>query len=330
MKKRPLLILLVAALAMLASACGYETVQSNQAGLKIYDGKVVGKVTGRTTTASPFHEVSVVKYDVGAFDNTFTNVAGEGDRKGNDSIIVNTSDKAQPSANVNVTAQFDPTQIECLYKAGIKNSKDFRDKVLRGETRSAIQLYAALVTAPEFATSRKGEVANAAMTYVQRRFGQEIPKDKTPQSEDEDDTSYAIRSLKPANQLPRKLACGTEIIRLQITDVTLPAQQQEQLNAIIAAEAARQTAVANQATKEAEAKGKVIDAQASADALTISSQSEADANRRLAESLSPQLLQLKEALACADALAKTQAKVASCGGQGGGGGTNNTVVIPAG
>lgn len=327
---------ILAALAMVfvvaASSCSYDTIDENKAGLLLEDGKVSEEITdaARVNTFSLAHDMRLVKYDTGVFDSTFTNVAGEGDRQGDDSIRVNTSDKAQPSANVNVSAQFDKSQMRCLFKAGIKGPRDFRDKVLRGETRAATQVYAAMVTAPEFATKRKGEIATAALTYLQHRFGEPIPKKDSAQGETEDATSYAIRTLRPSSQLPDTLACGTRIIRFQITDVNLPPEQQKQLNAIIAAEAARQSAIANQATAEAEAKGKVITAQGNADAQIIAAEAQAQANAKISASMSPQLAQLEAIRACADALAKTQAKIASCGSMGSGGGGTNVITIPAG
>lgn len=328
---RKVVAILTVGIVLILAGCSYTTVPENRSALKLVDGKVAESITDaqRVNTFSVFHDVVLKQYDVGIFDSTFTNIADEGDRARDDSIKVNTFDKAQPSANVNVTAQFDRSQTRCLFKASITSGKDFRDKLLRGEIRSAIQQYAALVSAPEFATKRKGEIATAALRYVQMRFGDKIDK-PAPIAEGEDELSYKIASLRPTSQLPKSTACNTQILRLQITDVSLPKEQQEQLNTIIAAEAARQAAEAGQRTKEAEAKGAEIEALGNAKALEISSTAQANANARISASMSPQLSQLEAIKACARALEKTQANVASCGGGSGAGGGSTNIVIPAG
>ncbi len=322
-------LLIVAMMGLLAS-CSYTTVKPNEAGVKIYDGKFAEQVKpGRHGVTSPFHEVEIVKWKGGIALSIFTASANEGDRAGDDSIKVSSLEAA--SVQLDVTAQYriDPTQTECLYKANLVNNDAIRDNLIRPAVQDAFASISSFVPAKDIKTTRKAELANVALVHLQERFGQKPigkeSKDPIPL------TSADMKMVQthPVGVIPQKTACGIAIESVLIPLVTLPENIQASVDQAITAEADAQTITVKQKSATAEAERIRIEAEGNAAKVQIDAQAQADANAKISASMSPGLIELEKIKACAEALAKTQAKVASCGSTGGGA-YNPTVVIPAG
>lgn len=114
---------------------------------------------------------------------------------------------------------------------------------------------------------------------------------------------------------------------MNVRDVSPEKRVLADINAILSArnKAVEAQEKQKQSVTEAETKREVaektaeqakIEAQGRANALDISSKAEAEANRRVAESLTPELAQLKAALACADAIKGSRAVVVNVCGAG--------------
>lgn len=329
--KHRIVAVLVLTLAVLGGACSYETVKPNQVGVKLYDGKFAEEVgPGRqAVTAAPWHEVEVVTWKSGVAQSVFTAKADAGDQPGDDSIKVSSIEGGQISLDVTVNYRIDPSQPKCLYRANLVNDNAIRDKVIRPATTDAFSSISAYLTAKDIKTTRKGELANVVLEYLRARFGQVDIPERQSRPEPVTAPEQKITQTYPQTSIADRSGCGITIESVLIPLVTLPKNLQEYVDQAIKAESDATRIAIEQKSATAEAERKRIEAEGDAAKKRIAAAAEADANREISASLSPQLAQLEAIKACADALAKTGAKVASCGTLGAGGGSNN-IVIPAG
>lgn len=90
-------------------------------------------------------------------------------------------------------------------------------------------------------------------------------------------------------------AYGIQVIDASIIDVHPDAQLQKTIDARVTALQNKQKAEAEQETARVEAETAVIKAQAEADVALTKAKAEAEANRLIAESITPNLIQMKEA-----------------------------------
>lgn len=322
---------LVLTLAVLGGACSYETVKPNQVGVKLYDGRFAEEVgPGRQAiTAAPWHEVEIVTWKSGVAQSVFTAKADAGDQPGDDSIKVSSIEGGQISLDVTVNYRIDTTKPKCLYRANLTNDNAIRDKLIRPAVTDAFSSISAYLTAKDIKTTRKGELANVVLKYLRARYGQERIPSEQPRPVPVVAPEQKITQTYPLTRVPDRTGCGVSVESVLIPLVTLPANLQEYVDQAIKAESDATRIAIEQKSATAEAERKRIEAEGDAAKVRIRAAADADANREISASLSPTLAQLEAIKACADALAKTNAKVASCGGLGAGGGSNN-IVIPAG
>lgn len=88
---------------------------------------------------------------------------------------------------------------------------------------------------------------------------------------------------------------GIEVIDASIIDVHPDAQLQQTINDRVTAMQKKQQAEAEQETIRVQNETKIMQAEADAKAQLIEAQAEADANRVIAESITPELIEMKEA-----------------------------------
>lgn len=335
MKQRVAAALMVAVLGLVGASCSYENVDPNEVGVKVYNGKFAEVLKpGRTATATMWwNTVKITKWKSGIALSVFTAKRDAGDILGDDSIKVSSLEGASLSLDVTVSYRISPTekQVKCLYRANLLSNDAIRDRLIRPAVQDAFGSIAAYVTAKDIKTTRKGELAQVVLNYLRERFGQEPipPKEIGTVPVPVTEATQRITQTHPASKINPSTGCGVEIESVLIPLVTLPENIQKSVDAQIKAEADAQRIAIEQRGAVAAAEKNRIEAEGDAAAARARGQGEADANAAIAASLSPQLAALQAAEACAKALAETQAKVASCGGQGAGGGSS-TVVIPAG
>jgi regulator of protease activity HflC (stomatin/prohibitin superfamily) len=334
MNRRKSLSVGILALALTLGACSYETVNPNEVGVKIHNGQFDGQPVkpGRYNTYTWIGDTTITKWNAGLSQAVFTAAADQGDKAGDDSIKVSSLEAASVSLDVTVNYQIstEDENVKCLYTAGLLTNDDIRDRVIRPAVQDAVTTISSFVTAKELKTTRKGELAKVVLQYMQERFGQQpIPKEK-PAPVALTSPDVKITQTHPNEVVPPRTGCGITIGTVLIPQVTLPENIQKAVDQAIQAEADAQRIKVEQGSSTAQAEKNRIEAEGDAAAQRIRAQGEADANRAYSASISGPLAQLKAIQACADAIAKTQAKVVTCGAVGNGGGNNSTVVIPAG
>jgi regulator of protease activity HflC (stomatin/prohibitin superfamily) len=334
--KKKLGAVLLSIMAAFMCACSYETVAPNQTGLIVQDGKVSEKAApGRYDTFSFFHDVKLLTWKTGTAQSIFTSKADAGDRPGDDSIPVVSHEGSTLRADVTVTYSINKDQATCMLKANLESDDDVRDKLVRPQVLGAFSSVSSSLNAIDIMTTRKGELANIVLEYLQEVMGQKpIPNEKpTPMLVQ--NATDRITQTHPQSVIANDRACGIHIESVVIPSLVPPDNIKDALNAQINAIAETQKLTLEQAQVSAAAANQKTKAEGDAAQTTIAAQAQAEANSKLAASLTPQVLsdrasqrQLEALQACADAIAKTQAKVVSCGGVQGG--ANSTVVIPAG
>jgi regulator of protease activity HflC (stomatin/prohibitin superfamily) len=328
-------VVALTALTLTTIGCSYQTVKPNEVGVKLYDGKFSEPVPpGRhPTSVAPWHEVEIVTWRSGVAQSVFTKSKNNGDRPGDDSIRVSSLEGAVIDLDVTVLYRIDTSddQVRCLYRAGYITNEAIRDRLIRPNVQAAFGSIAGFVGAKDIQTVRKGELANVVLVYLQESMGQtKIPPTEIRSiPEPVINPERRIAQTHPDRVIPKTTSCGIAIENVLIPQVALPKNIQEAVNAAIKAEADAQRITVEQKSATAEAERIRIEAEGEAAKTRIAASAQAQANAEISASMSPGLIQLRATEACARALEKTQAKVASCGG-GGTGISSNNIVIPAG
>ena len=259
-------VLLVVVFGFLSKA--FVSVDANEIGVKIVRGQVEG------TLAPGWHLISpiggkVKKFSTRIQQTSMLKSATEGDRTGDDAIDVASKEGARMSVDMTINYRLRKTDAVKLFGA-IRDEADLRERVVRPGVRS--------VTRDIFARYPAREAITTARSEIQAQIEQ------------------ALNAKFSAN--------GINIETIDVRGILLPANIQAQVDQAITAEAAAQKATIERKQKETEAetsrlvaeKGaqqKRIEAQGNADAKKISSEAEADANRKIAESLSANLIELR-------------------------------------
>lgn len=330
--KQKTLALILALLTLSMAGCAYETVNPNEAGVLVENGKFSEQVSaGRYNTFTFIGDTTLTKWKTGLSQSVMTGKSNGGDVAGDDSVPITSSEGSTLAADVTVTYRLNPDKVECLYKAGYMTDEAIRDRLIRPEVQAAFATVGSSVNAIELVTTRKGELANIALNYVQERLGQKpIPGNGVKIATPLLDPTEKIQQTHPSSRVADKTACGIEVESVLIPVVIPPENIQNALNASIDTIAETQKIELSKAKAQAEAENAKITNQTAADAAITSANAQAEANRVISNSLSTGLLQLKIAESCERALSNTKASIASCGGAStNNGGSTNLVITPA-
>lgn len=257
----------IIALNLLSSA--FVSVDANEVGVKIVRGHVQGTLSPGWHLISPIGG-KVVKFSTRIQQTSMLRVANEGDRAGDDSIEVASSEGARMNVDVTINYRLDKTRTIDLFRT-IQSELDLRERIVRPGVRSVMRDVFGLYKAKDAITSSRVEIQRRVAVALNEKF---------------------------SNQ-------GINIETIDIREIFLPENIQNQVNESIAAEAAAQKATIQrkQAETEAETARLVstknaerarIEAQGTADAKVIAAKAEADANTKIAESLTPGLIQLRQ------------------------------------
>lgn len=106
------------------------------------------------------------------------------------------------------------------------------------------------------------------------------------------------RSIEAQDEMLKKLQDGLRPYGVEVTTVALQnvkytPEVEASLEQVQTAKAAEETAKANLAAKEVEARQKVVEANAAAEARRIQAKAEAEANKTIAQSLTPEVLRAR-------------------------------------
>lgn len=265
------LVAVIAALFVAANLlrAAFVSVDANEIGIEVVRGKVQG------TLAPGWHLISpvggkVAKFSTRLQQTSMLRTPGEGDRPGDDSIEVASSEGARMNVDVTINYRLNKVDAVKLFQT-IKSEDDLRERIVRPGVRSVMRDVFAKYKAKDAITSSRGEIQGIVSNRLNEKFAKE----------------------------------GVTIQTIDIREIYLPDAIQEQVNQSIAAEAANQKVAIQRQQKETEAETSRlvaekaaeqarIEAKGKADAAIIAATGEADANRRIAESLTPGLIQLRQ------------------------------------
>ena len=265
----------VAAVAVVVAVVGlsvlrssFVSVDANEIGVKIVRGKVQG------TLGPGWHLISPVGGKVKKFSTRLQQTSmlpssTEGDRAGDDSIDVASKEGARMSVDMTINYRLRKSDAVSLF-ATIRDEADLRERVVRPGVRSVTRDVFARYPAKDAITTSRSEIQAKIEQALNEKFS----------------------------------AQGLDVETVDVRGILLPSNIQAQVDQAITAEAAAQKATIERKQKETEAETarlvaeknaqqKRIEAQGNADARKISSEAEADANRKIADSLSANLIELR-------------------------------------
>lgn len=319
MKFNKATIAIFAVAAPLLAAC--STVGPNEVGVKVVGGKIKDcNVQSGQYFNGP--RTDYKKFSTLPFQTNMLRAEGEGDRAGDDSIEVASTEGAKMNADMTITVRFvidvDNEKAVCTMFKTVKSEDDFREKFLRPATRSVTRNVFTGYAAKDAFTTKRGEIQEKIKTELQKKFDAEkrpvvvesvdlrdiyLPKNIQDRI---DQTINAEADAQTAAVNRKKQETEAETLRIVAlkTAETSKAKAEGDANAKLAA-------------AEAEAKTKVVNAKADAEAKLLNAEAEARANREISQSMSPELIELRKVQACAEAIGKTGAAIVNCGGTGG-------------
>ena len=270
--KRAVAIVVVVLLGIIGASAlrsSFVSVDANEIGIEIVRGKVQGTLSPGWHLISPVGG-KVARFSTRLQQTSMLRTPGEGDRTGDDSIEVASSEGARMNVDVTINYRLKKSDAVQLFQT-IKNEDDLRERIVRPGVRSIMRDVFALYKAKDAITGSRGEIQGIVSTRLNEKFEKQ----------------------------------GLAIETIDIREIYLPATIQEQVDQSIAAEAANQKVAIQRKQKETEAETARlvaekaaeqarIEAKGRADAAIIAATGEADANRRIAESLTPGILQLRQ------------------------------------
>ncbi len=262
-------VILVAIVGLNVLRASFISVDANEIGIEIVRGKVQGTLNPGWHLISPIGG-KVSKFSTRLQQTSMLRTAGEGDRAGDDSIEVASSEGARMNVDLTIGYRLNKADAVQLFRT-IRSEEDLRERVVRPGVRSVMRDVFALYKAKDAITGSRGEIQGIVTSRLNEKFSKQ----------------------------------GLTIETIDIREIYLPPTIQEQVDQSIAAEAANQKVAIQRKQKETEAETARlvaekaaeqarIEAKGKADAAIITATGEADANRRIAESLSPGLIQLRQ------------------------------------
>ncbi len=247
----------------------FVSVDANEIGVEIVRGKVQGTLPPGWHFISPVGG-KVVKFSTRLQQTSMLRGANEGDRSGDDSVETASAEGATLSVDLTVNYRLAKADAVKLFNT-IRSEDDLRERVVRPVVRS--------VTRDVFGQYKARDAITSKRTEIQQRI-----------------TARLNERLETQ---------GIQIETVDIRELYLPTNLQEQVNQAIAAEAASQKATIERKQKETEAETARlvaektadqlrISAKGEADAKTIGAQAEATANKVISESLTRELIELRQ------------------------------------
>ena len=208
---------------------------------------------------TPFIQ-QVTTYPVSFRTYTLSAILDEGNKQGDDSVKLTTRDNQNLRQNVSVSYSVIKGRAAEVYD----NFKGAEIDQIEGSfVRQAIKTAAGLVSTQYDILDLYG----AKKPEFQERVRAELEKILEPK--------------------------GFQVVAVNLGEAYLPDSIEANIRAKNEAEIARQKAETILRTKEVEAKQKVVDARATADATIIKAKAESEANRLVAQSLTPELVRLR-------------------------------------
>ena len=289
--------LVVAALAVvLALSAFVRIVPANTVGIPTTFGKVGTPLASGFHVTAPWTEIT--EFSTRTQELSMLGASDEGDLAKDDSISVIAAGGGSMSVDVTVRFSLAKDKADDLFKQA--GSLDLvKDRFVRPETREVVRDIFGQYTAEQGYSTKRGEISAKITEDLRARLDARGIVVDTVNVRDVSPEQQVLDSINAVLKTRNEAAQALEDQKKQVTE----------------AETRKQVASLD---KEAA----VTKAEADAQAVSIAAQAQADANQKIAASLTPELVQLEIAKACADAIGATNAQVINvCAGNAAGGGT---------
>lgn len=183
--------------------------------------------------------------------------------EGDDSFLVSTADNANISISFQMSYRYKMDQVTETYK---KFKGMDGDDIVNSRVRTVLKAKISEVTTDytmmDIYSGNRGKINDELTEFLSKELGDEF---------------------------------GIEVLDASIIDVHPDAQLQQTINDRVTAMQKKQQAEAEQETIRVQNETKLMEAEADAKAKLIAAQAEADANKVLATSITPELIEMKEA-----------------------------------
>jgi regulator of protease activity HflC (stomatin/prohibitin superfamily) len=260
---RALGLLALVAGVVIPVATSVRVIGATEVGIPVTFGKIGKPLNPGFNIVLPWTEITAFSTRLQVSD--MNRNSGEGDRNGDDSVTVLSSEGGELNIDVTVRYAVQPNRAADLFRR-VRSMEGVRDIIVRPETRSLMRNVYSRYTAEQGYTTEREK--------IERIVFEELAAKLKPQGLLLDEVS--VRDIRPADQI------------LQAINRKLEATQ--------AAERAK--IEQSRALTEAETRRRV--AETDKQARVIAAQGEAEANSILQETLSPELLKAREIEAIAN------------------------------
>lgn len=241
-----------------------------------------GGVDGEVLTQG-FHVVAptkkVTKYSIAIEQAYLSQDEAEGS-KGDDSFDIPTSDGKTINVDLEFSYHFNPDMVaQTFVQFKGQSGKNIEDTFIKGKMKAWAGEVSATYTVIDVFGDKRAELNSAMKNYIADKFAQYgivIDTVNFTRIETDTETAGAIQKKVNAQQ-------ELELAQIEAKTAKVQAEKDKEV-ALIAAEQKKEMA-------EIEAQQATIKAQGQAEALKISAEAEADANRKIAESLTPELVE---------------------------------------
>lgn len=179
-----------------------------------------------------------------------------------ESFKVATSDNASINISFQMSYRFDINKLADTYKAFKMSGEDIVSSRVKTVLKSRVSEITTDYSMMDLYSGNRSEINTKITEYLNKKFSEQY---------------------------------GLEVIDASIIDVHPDAQLQEAIDSRVKAQQKADQAKAEQETARVEAETAIIKAENEAEIVRMEAQAEADANKKLAESITPELIQMKEA-----------------------------------
>lgn len=213
-----------------------------------------------------FHLVAptkkVKKFTVGNEQLVLTKDQREGSKE-DDSFMVSTADNANISVSFQMSYRFRQADVVSTYKKfrGM-SGEDIVNSRVRTVLKAKISEVTTFYTMMDIYSGDRGKINTEITEFLNEKLGEEY---------------------------------GIEVIDASIIDVHPDTQLQQTIDDRVKAMQRKQQAEAEQETIKVQNQTKILEAKAEAEAKQIAAEAEANANRVISASITPELIQMKEA-----------------------------------
>ena len=272
----------LAAILLGGAFCTFKCTERIPAGYVGVVYNMSGGVDGEVLTQG-FHLVAptkkVTKYSVAIEQAYMSRDEMEGS-KGDDSFDIPTSDGKTINVDLEFSYHFNPDMVaQTFTQFKGQSGKNIENSFIKGKMKAWAGEVSATYTVIDVFGDKRAELNNAMKNYIADKFaeyGIVIDTVNFTRVETDSETAGAIQKKVNAQQ-------ELELSQIEAKTAKVQAEKNKEV-ALIAAEQQKEAA-------EIEAQKAAIKAQGEADALRISAQAEADANQKIAESLTPELVE---------------------------------------